>query len=297
MPVSSRGYRHEDDFQAVMSFLRDTYSETGSLHNWLPPRFENSAKGMASDTRIWETCGERGPRILAAATPEDKFRYFIQVHPDYNFLEEEVIQWIEGHSLAQRSEAGELKLSVVALEGNPAREAVLRRRGYQKGARYGILRLRDVDAPTPGHRVPEGFEVRSVRPRDFDEIAKCIRAVFGHGEWFTGDVLDETSQASFYHEDLDLVAVNWEGKIVSFCTFRLDDPSGVTELEPMGTLPEYRGRGLAKALLSEGIRRLEKYDPTLLYIGGAADNPAANRLYDVMGFTTRYDYYFWHKVL
>jgi ribosomal protein S18 acetylase RimI-like enzyme len=194
-------------------------------------------------------------------------------------------------------EPGGLKLSVIALEGNPAREGALRRRGFEKGARYGILRLRDLDAPAPRYRAPDGFEVRSIHPRDFEEIARGIRAVFGHGEWFTRDVLEETSRASFYHEDLDLVAVDPEGRIASFCTFRLDAQSGVTELEPMGTLPGYRRRDLAKALLSEGFRRLERYDPTLIYIGGAADNPAANRLYEVTGFTERYDYYYWNKML
>ncbi len=300
MPIFSRGYRREDDFHAVMDYLRDTYSETASLHNWLPPRFENSGREMESDTHIWEACdGEQRPRILAVANPEAKLRYFIQIHSDYSFLEDEILQWIEEHSVLQRSEhGGELRLSVVALEGNPAREAALRKRGFVKGSVYSILRLRDADAPIPGYRVPDGFKIRAVCPEtDFEEIAACIRVVFGHGDWFTKEVLEETSRASFYHEDLDLVAIDPDGKIASFCTFRLDSPSRITELEPMGTLSEYRGRGIAKALLCEGFRRLKKHDPTLLYIGGAADTPAANRLYEVTGFTERHDYFFWDKML
>jgi len=281
-----------------MSFLRETYAETGSLHNWLPPRFENSARGMAQGTRVWEILdGVQGPRILAAATPEAKLIYFIQVHPDHSYLVDEVLEWIEGHCSTQRAEPGELRLSVVALEGSAAREAALQRRGFERGTRYGIQRVRDTREPTPDCGAPEGFEVRSVRVQDLEEIARGIRVVFGHGEWFTKEVLEQTSRASFYHDDLDLVVVDPDGKIASFCTFRLDSPSGVAELEPMGTLPEYRGRGLAKALLCEGFRRLEKYDPKLLYIDGAADNPAANRLYEATGFTVRHDYYYWHKVL
>ena len=52
-----------------MEFLREVYIETGSLQNWLPPRFENSAKGNEADTRIWET---RSGRIVGALTPEEK---------------------------------------------------------------------------------------------------------------------------------------------------------------------------------------------------------------------------------
>lgn len=110
-------------------------------------------------------------------------------------------------------------------------------------------------------------------------------------------MLEGLSRASFYRGDLDLVVVAPGGDITSFCTFRMDPPSRVTELEPMGTLPEYRRLGLAKALLVEGFRRLAKYDPTLLYIGGAADTPEANRLYEVTGFNGRFDYYYWYKTI
>ena len=50
-------------------------------------------------------------------------------------------------------------------------------------------------------------------------------------------------------------------------------------------------------MLCEGFKRLKEYGPTLLYIGGAADTPAANRLYESTGFTIRRDYYFWNKII
>lgn len=121
--------------------------------------------------------------------------------------------------------------------------------------------------------------------------------VFGHGEWFTAEVLEGLSRTSFYNRDLDLVAVAPDGSIASFCTFRMDPPSRITELEPMGTHPDHRRRGLAKALLSEGFRRLRGYNPTLLYIGGAADTSEANRLYEVTGFREKYYYYHWYKTI
>ncbi len=298
MPVISRGYDPELDFQRIMGFLRDSFAETGSLHNWLPPRFENSRAEMAAGTRLWEEVGGPEPRIVVVANPEARFIYFIQMDPDYTYLEKEVVGWIVSHCASQKTSGGELKISVVALEGNPVREAALREHGFERGKVYGIFRLREVGAPVPDFSPPEGYVIRSVRPEeDFDRIAAAIRVVFGHGEWFTGEVLEELSRASFYRGDLDLVAVAPSGDIASFCTFRMDPPSRATELEPMGTLPEYRRMGLAKALLVEGFRRLARYDPTLLYIGGAADTPEANRLYEVTRFTERYDYYYWHKTI
>jgi ribosomal protein S18 acetylase RimI-like enzyme len=97
--------------------------------------------------------------------------------------------------------------------------------------------------------------------------------------------------------DLDLVVVDTSGKIVSFCTFRFDAPSGLTELEPMGTLDAYRNMGIGRALLVEGFRRLQEYKPSVLYIGGAANRPPANRLYELTGFTERYDLVRWERTL
>jgi GNAT superfamily N-acetyltransferase len=65
----------------------------------------------------------------------------------------------------------------------------------------------------------------------------------------------------------------------------------------MGTLPAHRRRGLAKAIIVEGLRRLRKYDPLLLYLGGAADTPEANRLYEVTGYSGSLRYYYWHKTI
>lgn len=95
------------------------------------------------------------------------------------------------------------------------------------------------------------------------------------------------ASASFYKPDLDFVVIDEDDKIVSLCTFRLDSPSGITELEPMGTLQDYRNIGIGRALLCEGFRRLKKYNPSLLYIGGAANTPAANRLYKITSFTKK----------
>ena len=65
----------------------------------------------------------------------------------------------------------------------------------------------------------------------------------------------------------------------------------------MATHPDYRGLGLAKALISDGMRRLKDYDPLLLYIDGAADNPAANRLYEATGFEKKGTHHYWSKMI
>jgi GNAT superfamily N-acetyltransferase len=132
---------------------------------------------------------------------------------------------------------------------------------------------------------------------DFPRLVEAIRIVFGHGESFNVEVLEWLSNRSFYVPELDLVVVAPDRSIASFCTFRVDPPSRIVELEPMGTLPDQRRKGLAKAIIVEGLKRLRKYDPSLLYIGGAADTPEANRLYEVTGYSGSLRYYYWHKTI
>ncbi len=58
----------------------------------------------------------------------------------------------------------------------------------------------------------------------------------------------------------------------------MDPASKITNLEPMGTHPDYRRLGLAKTLITEGLKRTMMIEPSLFYIGGAVNTPAANQL-------------------
>lgn len=302
----SRTYNSDDDLTSVLAFLLETFRRTHSYQNWFPDRFENSHRSggrthWVDDIQMWEEVDDAATpskkRIVALANPESQYDYFIQIDPDYSFLEREILTWIEKHCLERKKDPdGKKKLRIHTIEGNYARELLLAELDYQKGEIAGYLRLRPMDLPIPDIDCPEGYEIRSVKGRaDYDQLAAVIRLVFGHGEWFNAEVYEGITRCSFYKRDLDLVAVAQDGTFASFCTFRMDLASGITNLEPVGTHPNYRQVGLAKALISEGLKRTMKYDPTLFYIGGAADTPAANRLYDSVGYTEKLAEHSWFK--
>jgi ribosomal protein S18 acetylase RimI-like enzyme len=299
MPISSRGYTPDADFPQIQRFLFEVHKETGTFQNWLPSRFENNHLDHIEDIRIWEETDGGERRVMAVANPETKTIYFIQIRPGHPTLLDEAIQWIEAHLVSKKkAPTEEQKIHIINLKGDREREAALLKRGFQRGKIYGVLRVRDLEAPIPDASTPEGFQIRSVRGReDFEKLAANIRIVFGHGEWFTADTLEGIARGSFYIRDLDLVVEAPDGSIASFCTFRVDPVSRATELEPMATHPDYRGLGLAKALISEGMRRLKDHDPLLLYIDGAADNTAANRLFRATGFEKKGTYYYWSKMI
>jgi predicted N-acetyltransferase YhbS len=234
--------------------------------------------------------------MVALTTRDSPSDFFLHIDPKYRYLEKEMVEWLEEYySKKKKEEKVDRKLTINILEGNAQREALLTELGYTFQKTYGYYRIRDGNASIPDFVCPKEFKIRAIRKDEYEQQALLIQKVFGHGEWFTADILEWIANCSFYKEELDLVAVTPTGIIASFCTFRLDPISRIISLEPMGTNPDYRKLGLARALLTEGIKRSKKYNPPFFYIDGAADTPAANRLYDATGFTEKYAINSWVK--
>jgi mycothiol synthase len=76
-----------------------------------------------------------------------------------------------------------------------------------------------------------------------------------------------------YRRDLDVIAVASDGSIASFCTIYYDDytRSAVTVL--VGTAAEHWQRGLGKAVITEGLRRLKEMGCTIVF-STAHEEPA-----------------------
>ncbi|WP_367362535.1 GNAT family N-acetyltransferase [Mesotoga sp.] len=47
-------------------------------------------------------------------------------------------------------------------------------------------------------------------------------------------------------------------EIAGFCTIWYDDVTRTGYYEPVGVVPEYHKRGLGKAMLTEGLRKLKR---------------------------------------
>ena len=302
MSIHSRSYNKQEDFVPIMRFLAKLFDRTQSYENWFPDRFENSSDGREDGIRIWErlndTITPHTQEVIALTTRDSPTDFFLSVDPNYRHVEREMIEWIEEfrrHSTSGDSKEREVKINI--LEGNIEREQLLSQFGYTFKQIYGYYRIRQGNIPPPEYPCPKEFEIRTLKRSDYDQLALLIRRVFGHGEWFNAEVLEWLSKCSFYKEDLDLVIMTPENIIASFCTFRVDPNSCIISLEPMGTNPDYRGLGLGKAILSEGIKRSLKYDPPFFYIDGAANTPPANRLYDATGFSEKYAINSWIKTL
>lgn len=292
MRIKARPFQ-DGDFVKIMDFLRRIYNETGSIWNWFPDRFENSYEERIDDIQIWENVDiPKEKSIVGLTTVEGELDYHLQIDPRYKYLASEIVDWIIDHE--QRRQYQETKyLRVHNIEGNYTTEEVLVDHGFVYDKIWGYLRFRPVDLEIPDYQIPANIQIRPVDgDKEFGHIALLVQKIFGHGEWFTAEILEGIARSSYYKSDLDLVALV-EGKLAAFITFRMDPICKITNLEPMGTHPDYRKMGLATFLIYEGLKQLIKYNPSLLYIGGAANTPAANSLYDKTGYSEKYEDQAW----
>ena len=312
MAVTMRTFTWKKDFELVRAFLIHTYHLTHSFQNWIPSMFENIKFGPCGPEyqeveddyiRIWENADSPGnssvPKMVAVTFLKPGGDCWIQIHPDYRCLERELVLWLENQRRdLKTNKLPELELRFYVDETDGKRRALLTELGYSNSGLYAHNRIRAVDTPIPEYQLPDGFAIRSVDVEDdFVPYKAVLTAVFAHCNHMTRRTARIYSRASFYNKDLDLVAVDRHGDFAAFCTVRMDPVSRMAELEPVGTHPKYRQLGLARAVICEGLHRLQKYHPFSMTILGAAPSEAANRLYESVGFTEKTEVHLWRKSL
>lgn len=182
------------------------------------------------------------------------------------------------------------KLYVWVPESDNLRQGLVSKYGYHKDDWPEYQWYRDLDAAVPAEPIPSGYTIRSLGD-GLELLERCYASGLGFHE---GDIkiavenrddpawCRNIQTAPLYRRDLDLVAVAPDGAIAAFCTIWFDDVTRSAYFEPVATVPAHQRRGLGKALMVEGLRRLQRMGATRAFVGG--HSVAANALYrSVMG--------------
>ncbi len=312
MTIKMRAFHWNEDFELVQNFLIETFNLTKTLLNWIPSRFENRKFGPCGETeyqdeedelvKIWEEIDESDPtskpKIVAVNILESSPICWINIHPDYRYLEAEIISDLEDTKRKMgKIDEHDVRIAFMVPASNTVRIELLKELGYSDLGPQEHNRIRSIDLPIPDYDLPEGFSIKHVDIADeFEKYRMVVGSVFTHCGNMTEKLAKIYSEASFYHDGMDLVVVAPDGNFAAFTTIRMDPVSKITEFEPVGTHPDYRRLGLAKSIILEGLKRLETHKPTFVCIPGAANNESATRLYDSLGFSKE-DVHAWRKYL
>jgi ribosomal protein S18 acetylase RimI-like enzyme len=182
-------------------------------------------------------------------------------------------------------------------EETPAHIAILEARGY-RAARFFLGMVRPTLDDVPDLPLPAGVEVRPVRPEHLRAIWEAEVAAFrGHWGASAGDASEDRWE-QFRDEplnDLALWQVAWAGDTVLGMVRAYINPGDLAVLgvrrgwcENISTHADWRGRGIAKALIARALVALRERGMTEAALGVDAENETgALGVYRSMGFMER----------
>ena len=164
--------------------------------------------------------------------------------------------------------------------------------GYEV-IRATFLMIRDLTAPIADEPLPEGLEVRSVRPADHRRIWDADVEAF-RDHWGRVERTEADYQGWFANPDLDtrLWQVAWDGdevagSVMTFIYTKENEALGVARgsLDHVSVRRSWRKRGLASALITRSLLDLRGRGMQEAVLGVDAENvTGARRLYERLGF-------------
>jgi mycothiol synthase len=298
MKPAYRSYQTEEDYWQMRAFLRKVFMLNNQLQrSWHVARLDyarwhvclNCAKVRLDDVaHLWESEGQIVAFLLPDGGPGEAH---LCVHPTLRTVElEEEMLIVAEENLALLNTDNSHKLLVWSPEQDKFRQDLLLSRSYSKTGTFETIWRHRLDTPIPEVLVAPGYTIRALGD-GLELLERCYASGLGfhHGDirvavdnredptWYRN-----IQTAPLYRRDLDLVAVANDGAIASFCTIWFDDGTRSAYFEPVATVPAHQRRGLGKAIMIEGLRRLQNIGATTAFVSGGSQT--ANALYrSVMG--------------
>jgi ribosomal protein S18 acetylase RimI-like enzyme len=243
---------------------------------WLLRRLGHGEFGV----RLWSD-GE----VLSGVVVDDSG--YVIVQPATTALDAHL--WLLGEAEAGARGRGEGAIEVSAWDEDRELISALRSRGYARSGTYGHELTCDVVGDPSGVQLPDGFSMRWLEPALDDPYVALHRAAWSDRTLSTYDrgMHDAViSMPDFVRELVPIVAAP-DGTLVASCIAWFDPRTRTTEIEPLGTRPEFRRRGLARAVVREVVRRSAGRGATTVMVWGVGSNAPAVRLYESVGFRGR----------
>jgi ribosomal protein S18 acetylase RimI-like enzyme len=173
-------------------------------------------------------------------------------------------------------------LTTIALERDQPRIDFLEAHGFAATEHFAPDYRRDLSQPIASPQLADGHRLRGVTDADLVERVAVHRAAW-LGSSYDATRHRRIQESPGYDPQLDIVLEAADGRFVSYCIAWVD-AAGVGSFEPVGTRPEWRGQGVGRAIILEGLRRLKAKRVLRARVSTAGFNAPAQRLYESCGF-------------
>jgi len=283
---------YKKDFFDMRNLLIESYGKCDKPLNWLIGRLDNwrfaaftvmirkDPQFYQKNAHLWRT---ENNDLIGFFISENGREYFeLQIHPEYRFLEKEMLKWtIENWA------QGKNQIITIFYKYDTARIRLFEKYNFECQGVVGFDYRYDTKNYTKGADIDSNFCIEAFsQSYEYENRIETERLTFSRDslnrEWFETKAL-----APGYSSDWDLAVVSPDGQVVAFCLAWLDKKNKVAEIDPVGTHPDYRKRGLAKALLTDCFIRLNRNGITKAHIQGFSE--PANRLYGSLMPVEKYE--------
>lgn len=273
----------EAEFSEMRELVRKTCARSPLPQTWRLSQHEN----WYYASLYLETPAYFGSRAHLWRDPDGKLQAFCLryydtlyqvVDPDCGCpeaLAAEMLAWA-----AQNWSSKTGILETTAFEADTQRTALLARNGFKDSGPRSMLRLYDLTRERPAAALPPGFQVATLAETGSREERIALeRAVWNSPRldelWFKGK-----SSSPIYSFDWDMLAVSPQGDLAAFILIWVDWQNHSAEIDPLGTHPDYRSQGIARALVTQAFQRLNAARIRWMTIESESDPQVpANRLY------------------
>lgn len=289
--MKQRSYRTDDDIRLLQNFNAESIKRSGGCGYYHPGdiahHFFSGNKEM--DPReictIWED--DKGVAAWVLASP--KYRGFdAQIRPDQRGgdFEREILTYAEDQTLKYMKKYGyeAEELGAESCQCDKERARALIDLGWTLDTEAEYVLNRRTLHNIPEINLAEGYTIRTVRGiEEAGAVAKLHRDVFTTSDW-----TEEQYRANMlnpgYKAEREYLAVDSKGNFAAFTVTWLDELNKTVLFEPVGTHPDHRRKGLAKALMFTVMNDLKDkgYETALVQNAGA--NDASKGLYLGIGF-------------
>ena len=280
----------DDDYEALCEFLVALNADNDSHINWNWARLEwmiehpEFDKSLKNSIGLWTVDG----KIVGAAIYDMYFgEGFCGVLPEYKDLYKDVVEY------ACKELKDDSGFGLAIFDENADEVKSIKDLGFTIADQDETIMEKSLDDDLSAE-LPTGLKFFSPDPvKDVYDLEWLFWQGFDHGDDKAEFEREEEiipRVRKHFNKDLGVAAVNENGEMVACCLLWYMPGTDYVYVEPVCTIPSYRGKGVAKALIFEALRRAKKLGANRAYVISNME------FYEKLGFRKKYHYtFYWNN--
>ncbi len=198
---------------------------------------------------------------------------YLRTMPEFNDLKKEMLNYVKEHFSVNNC------LKIMIQEDDDFLKELAVQQGMKPTDDQEVTSIIYTQDSTFAYQLSNDFEILSMKEApDVYQYYQLFWKGFNHelngeGQYKHSEEKEIIGRNEIFREnnllEHKIVIKNKEGNHVSFCGLWYDQSVDFAYIEPLATWPEYRGIGLAKAAMFEGIKRVKELGAKKVIVGSS----------------------------